>query len=306
MNNTIQDWKDKLRKLQKFDMQNGDIDFFIVKKDYTLKRVDIADNLKDRFRKNILNKISNLEEVVEWSAITRDLLDSECIGRKIGDADFKNIREQLTGDIDKIENENEILNSLLYLVQISKEEDIIYYSRNIAREWTLNKAGGFPRIIWEKGCLREIAKTPTFKIDDEIDFIAFTDILFILNKKAFEMAFKIKEEMIENKNQAIAEITKLNFIKNILDLDSLIGEKSLYLRKISVAKHKGIYNNSDHLEELIQEIKNNKEWDITIDESNKIIASQNNIRAILTLLENKRLFSYITKDYQDADSTSPV
>ena len=106
--------------------------------------------------------------------------------------------------------------------------------------------------------------------------------------------------MIRKSEEFYADVRKIDIFKNVELLEEKVSNNQRYLRKIATIMNLGYYKEPKIIKK-IKEINDRKDWGLVF-EGNKLVISEETLDSILTVLQNKRLFSEVTEEDFDVES----
>jgi len=300
-----------LKSLKKLEMSKLDVSLAIVKEYkknrssiYNILYVPIDKPLERRLRNIVINKLNGANQVEEYSldcpepeedlvwSIDNDSTDFSLILDKLKD---------LNPEVDKIASVEELVtNAKAYLIILRDANEIqIVAFKLIPENWKMKKSRDFIALLFKENRFEDLEDKNIFSISNSIDFFYYDKLVFILSKKSFEKGLNYREGMLAKALDMYNEVEELDIFIGFEILKEKVGNNSRYLRKIAVIKSLGHYKDVNFIKAL-REISNEEEWEITF-KNNKIVVTEGNLESILSILQNKRLHSRLTKEYFDVD-----
>lgn len=307
--------KQILQQLKTTDFQNLSVSLAVVKEykrnresHYTPAYVAIDQKLENRLKEIVIRHIEKSNTVEEF---TVDCLEPEAdLVRSIpsNKTDFYKIKEKLSEldpEEDRIESVDELVKSKAYLIILRDKNGIqIIGFKTLPENWKMKKNKGLIPLLFNENRFEDLEEENVFSIANLIDLFYFNKLIFILSKKNFEYGLNFREGMKSNASLLYEEVIKLDLFVNLNILTSKVGDNQRYLRKITTIKKLGHYKNSIFLQRL-KEVSENKDWNIQFKEQ-QIVITEESLEDILTVLQNKRLYSELTDEDFDVESPKIV
>jgi hypothetical protein len=275
---------------------------------YNIKYADIDDKLKKRLCSILKNCIANSNSFEEYKIDGNENEAGEIKGLDYQETDYYKIHKILMGVQPQnalISGVDELIQAKAYLI-IARDKDKIIASgyKIIPENWKLKKLKGLIPLLFKNNRFEDIEDTPVFSISNLLDFMYYQDALFVLCKKNFEHGLNFREGMKAKAAVFYDSIEKLGLIKNIDILKELAGDNQKYLRKLAVIENLGLYKEPEFIRN-VDKYSRIHHWNVELIDG-KFVLDENNIEALLSLLQNKRLKSEITEEFFDVDSARKV
>lgn len=304
-----------LRNLKTLNLSRAIVSLAIVKEykrdrvsQYDIKYVPLEQGLERRLRTIVLNHIERSNSVEEYAFDCPEPEEDQVRAINYEATDFYRIFEtlaQLNPEEDVIENVDELVKAKAYLIVLRNREGIqVVGFKTLPENWKMKHSRGLIPLLYKENRFEDLDDDNVFSISNTIDLIYFNEVLFILSKKEFEKGLNFREGMINNANLMYEEVIQMNLFVNIEILTTKVSNNQRYLRKIAIIRNLGHYRNPIFLQRL-QLISVQKGWEIQFD-NGQIVFTENNLDAILTLLQNKRLHSELTNQDFDVESAKPL
>jgi hypothetical protein len=278
------------------------------KSHYNIKYVDIDDKLKKRLCSILKTCISNSNSFEEYKIDGNENETGEIKGLDYQETDYYKIHEILMSTQPQnalISGIDELVQAKAYLI-IARDKDKIIASgyKIIPENWKLKRAKGLIPLLFKNNKFEDIEDIPVFSISNLIDFMYYYDALFILSKQNFERGLNFREGMKAKAAVFYDSVEKIGLIKNIEILKKLVGDNQKYLRKLAVIENLGLYKDTEFIKNIDKYSKINH-WNVELI-NGEFVLNENNIEALLSLMQNKRLKSEITDEFFDVDSAKKV
>ncbi|MGY6648499.1 Kiwa anti-phage protein KwaB-like domain-containing protein [Wenyingzhuangia sp. IMCC45574] len=307
--------KQTFKSLKKLDLSNSSISLAVVKEykskresKYNISYVPIDEKLETRLANIIKNKIEKSNSIEEYSFDCPEPEEDQIRSINSEGTDFEKILDKLIDlnpEEDIIENVDELVKSKSYLIILRIDSEIkLVGFKKLPENWKMKKSKGFIPLLYKENRFEDLEEENVFSISNSLDFIYYSENLFILNKKGFEAGLNFREGMISKANEFYEEAQSLNLFVNIDKLEEKVGNNQRYLRKISTIKKLGHYKDQLFLNRF-KTINDIKQWGVEFTDD-QIIIEDNNIETILTILQNKRLHSDLTEEDFDVESVKSL
>ncbi len=219
---------------------------------------------------------------------------------------FLNLRELVDKPMEEclVHNVKQLNNAAGYVFRLRHENSIIYCVKKTNADWATRKKKGMMNIVFNQAGL-DIVENPSFTIARSFDFFMSGSHVFMTNKPAFESLLSHKEtyetayvELKQNPQFAAA-------VANIEVFDAFIGKNATHLRRMSVIKARGYYNDPNFMARL-RNCNQLRGWGIQFDAQGRIVATPEKMSDILHVLLDHRLRSELSENQYDVPSTTLV
>jgi len=307
--------EEALANLKAIDFDNCYISLAIVKEykrerisHYNVKYVQINPSLETRL-KNIVLAQTNASNTVE--EYTFDCPEPEADHVKTisyEETDFFQIYQKLlplNPEEDIIENVDELLKAKSYMIIIRDNETIKTIGfKTLPENWKMKKAKGLIPLMYKDNRFEDLDSNSVFSIARSIDFIYFSNYLFVLSKKSFEAGLNFRKGMIAKSEEFYAKAEENQLFTNIDLLKEKVGNNQRYLRKIATIMNLGYFKDQTFLDNFML-VSTTKNWGIEFNDGH-IVITEEKIDSILTVLQNKRLHSELTEEDFDVESVKKL
>lgn len=304
-----------LDKLKTIDFKTSHVSLAIVKEykkeresHYNIKYVQINPSLEDKLRKIFSSKVDESNTVEEYSF---DCLEPEADHVKAissDETDFYQILEKLlplNPEEDIVKSVDELVRAKSYMIILRNDEEIQAIGfKTLPENWKMKRAKGFIPLMYKDNRFEDLDSNPVFSIVKYIDFIYFSNVLFILSKKYFEVGLNFRNGMIAKSQEFYVEAEKTELFVNIDVLKKRVGNNQRYLRKMATIKNLGYYKDQTFLNNF-KSLSEAKNWGIVFEDGH-IVITEEKLDAILTVLQNKRLYSELTEEDFDVESVKKL
>jgi hypothetical protein len=275
---------------------------------YNIKYVDIDNKLCKRLCIIIKNCIQESNSFEEYKVDGAENEVGEIKGLNYEETDYYKIHEilmKVQPQDAHVSGIDELVQAKAYLIVVRDKDKIVASGYKVLPEnWKLKKDKGLIPLLFKNNKFEDIDEVPVFSISKVMDFIFYQDALFILSKKFFEIGLNFREGMKAKAAIFYESIDKLGLIKNIDILKNLVGDNQKFLRKLTIIENLGLYKKPEFIKKVITTSKKNK-WNIEFI-NGQFVLSEDNIETLLSMLQNKRLYSELTNEFFDVDSVKKV
>ena len=111
--------------------------------------------------------------------------------------------------------------------------------------------------------------------------------------------------MIAKADELYEEVREINLFVNMDILTNRVGNNQRYLKKIATIKNLGYYRNQAFLQRF-RVINQHKGWGIQFQDDGQIVITEEKLDDILSILQNKRLYSELTGEDFDVPSAKKI
>lgn len=299
-----------LRNLKGLNLHNAEVTLALVKEykqnrvsQYSIKYVPIDQRLENRLRNIVTGKIEVSNTVEEYSFDCPEPEADQVRAINSDQTDFYRIFEQLSNlnpEEDIIEDIDELVKAKAYLIILRNRAGIqVVGFKTIPENWKMKRNRGLIPLLYSENRFVDLEDENIFSISGSVDLFYFNDTLFILSKKEFESGLNFREGMLEKADEMYREVQQLNLFVNMDILTNKVGNNQRYLRKIATIKNLGHYNNPQFLQRM-QNVNLSKNWNIQF-VNGQIVITDDTLDTILSILQNKRLYSEMTLEDFDVD-----
>ena len=305
----------KFQALQNLNLTNFTVSLAVVKEykrervsHYIVKYVQTDENLEDRLKNILAQKIEFTNSFDEYTYDCAEPEGDMVRTIEYESTDFFKIMEKLTGlnpEEDIIASVDELVKAKSYLIIFRNEEGIqLVGFKSLPENWKMRKNKGLIPLLYRENRFEDLENENVFSISNSIDFIYYDQFLFILSKKAFEIGLNFREGMMAKAEELYEEVREIDLFVNMDILTAKVGNNQRYLRKIATIKNLGYYRNR-HFLERFRQINQQKNWRIQF-ENEQIVITDDTVDDILTVLQNKRLYSELTEEDFDVESAKNI
>ena len=306
----------KFRNLKRVNLQDSFVSLAIVDEykrqrvsQYRIKYIQIDDALERKLKNIIIRRIEQANSFEEYEFEGPEPDDDLVNTIESNSTDFfriMEILESINPEDDTIESIDELVKAKAYLIVLRDNNGIqVVGFKTIPENWKMKKDKGLIPLLFRENQFIDLETENVFSISSTIDFIAYDEILFILSKKNFEYGLNFREGMINKANELYEEVQEINLFVNLDILTNRVGNNQRYLKKIATIKNLGYYRNQGFLQRF-REINENKGWGIEFQDDGQIIITEEKLDDILSILQNKRLYSELTEEDFDVSSAKKI
>jgi len=297
----------RLKTLTSLDLKDWAATFWIMRRRlrsketfYEAVRVNIDKKLERRLKGYATGQLQGTAwKAIEYSFTNADT-DDVILTLGEEDCDFPKVREAIGLGFDNpsVKEYQELLSAWAYVLQLTKGNRTLYGCRKITAatdpKRIISKAASF----FENHRLVDIDDKPIFLLDSVFDFYVLDGTVFIANKRGFESAMSFREGIREFGEELLADLSRLQVIKNVALLRKHVGTNYHYLRRLAAIKRASYYRQPAYMDRLSQ-VNIELKWGLTLTDG-QIVVEENKIDLLLTVLNNDRLRSPINDEIFDA------
>ncbi|GAA4317880.1 Kiwa anti-phage protein KwaB-like domain-containing protein [Compostibacter hankyongensis] len=302
--------KTLLHELKDTDLNAMDVTLALVKEykqrrisRYSVKYIPIDKPLESRLRGIITDQLSRHDTVSAYSFDCPEPEPDQLRAIDYHETDFPRIFGQLLAlnpEEDVIEDIDELVKARAYLIVLRNEDGIqVTGFKTLPESWKMRRTRGLIPLLYRGKRFVDLEEENVFSIASTVDLIHFKETLFIHSKKEFERGLNFRDGMMAKARELYEEIKDLDLFVNMDLLLSKVGNNQRYLRKIALIKDLGYYRNPKFLSRM-RRISRAKDWDIRF-ENGQIAFTDDTLDTILSILQNKRLYSEMTEEDFDVD-----
>ncbi|MBT9137291.1 MAG: hypothetical protein DDT34_02379 [Firmicutes bacterium] len=150
----------------------------------------------------------------------------------------------------------------------------------------------------------DVEDKEVFLIDPRFDFFVHGGMIFIANKKEFEISMNFREGMKAKAAEVIQNFTDCGRFRNVELIQEHVGDNMNHLRKMASILKAGYYRKPDYIQRMI-EVSKKEGWELKV-EDGQVVVDEETIDLLLKLLNNDRLRSPINNEIFDAAAKAPV
>jgi hypothetical protein len=311
MNNTTH--KTTFKAIKAIDLKSWTVNFWLVKRymasheaHYSVLRVNTDTKLQKRMKSYVALQLQGKDfHLAEYDFNNAD--GDDTLFTITSDAtDFPRVEEKInTGFDNAIAKEyQELLSSWAYVIQLEHGDDRLYAWRKISTLTQPKKVQSRQATFFVEHKLVDVEDKEVFLIDPHFDFFVYGSMIFIANKKEFEISMNFREGMKAKAAEAIQNFNESGHFKNVELIQKHVGDNMNHLRKMASILKAGYYKKPDYIQRMI-EVSKEEGWELKVADG-KIVVEEETIELLLKLLNNDRLRSPINNEIFDAAAKAPV
>lgn len=275
---------------------------------YKVKYVDVSEDLEEKLIEVTTSCINGMQEIEEF-ALDSDAPDAMNVwGIESSATNFrliKNALDQAIPEEDMVESYDELKKAFAYLIVVRIDGNIRWVGfKKVPENWASKKKSSLLNIFYDDTRLELIDDGGIFSISKHLGLVFHDDNLFVVNREELEIGLKYRERIILIATNFYSEVGQLDLFSNGHLLSQRIQRNTKLLKKIAMIQNLGHYSNPQFMQRL-KAISAQKQWGMDFD-GDKIVLSEHNIDAVLTVLQNKRLFSELTEETFDVGSATKL
>lgn len=305
--------KTTLKAIKALDLTKWTATFWLVKRSmkkhaahYSVLRVNTDAKLQKRLTGYVTNQLQGKDfHVAEYDFNNADG-DDTLFTIAAEATDFPKVEVAINASFDNaIANEyQDLLNSWAYVVQLEHDKDRLYAWRKISTLTQPKKVQSRKAIFFVEHKLVDVEDKEVFLIDPRFDFFVRGGMIFIANKKEFEISMNFREGMKAKAAEVIQNFNESGHFKNVDLIQKYVGDNLHHLRKMASILKAGYYQQPDYIQRMI-EVSKEEGWELKV-EDGQVMVEEETIELLLKLLNNDRLRSPINNEIFDASAKAPV
>ncbi len=302
-----------LKAIKAIDLKKWTATFWLVKRymanhtaHYSVLRVNTDAKLQKRLKGYVANQLQGKDfNLAEYDFNNADG-DDTLFTITTDATDFPNVEEALNAGFDNAiaKEYQELLNSWAYVVQLEHGQDRLYAWRKISTLTQPKKVQSRQATFFVEHKLVDVEDKEVFLIDPRFDFFVHGGMIFIANKKEFEISMNFREGMKAKAAEVIQNFNESGHFKNVALIQKHVGDNMHHLRKMASILKAGYYQQPDYIQRMI-EVSKEEGWDLKV-EDGQVVVEEETIELLLKLLNNDRLRSLINNETFDAAAKAPV
>lgn len=305
--------KATIKAIKSIDLKPWAVNFWLIKRymanhvaHYSVLRVNTDVKLQNRMKGYVANQLQGKDfHLAEYDFSNADG-DDMLLTIATDATDFTKVEEAINAGFDNAiaQDYQELLNSWSYVVQLEHSNDSLYAWRKIS---TLNQ----PKQVQSRHAtffvehkLVDVEEKQVFLIDPRFDFFVHGGLIFIANKKEFEISMNFREGMKAKAVEVIQNFNASGHFKNVDLIQTYVGDNMHHLRKMASILKAGYYQQPHYIERMI-EVSKEEGWELKVD-GGQVVVEEETIELLLKLLNNDRLRSPINNEIFDAAAKARV
>lgn len=305
--------KATLKAIKAIDLKTCTATFWLVKRyiashsaHYSVLRVNTDTKLQKRLKGYVANQLQGKNfHLAEYDFNNADG-DDTLFTISADATDFLKVEVAINSGFDNaIASEyKDLLNSWAYVVQLEHGNDRLYAWRKISTLTQPKSVQSRQATFFVEHKLVDVEDKEVFLIDPRFDFFAHGGLIFIANKKEFEISMNFREGMKAKAAEVIQNFNQSGHFKNVELIQKYVGDNMHHLRKMASILKSGYYRQPDYIHRMI-EVSREEGWELKV-ENGKIVVEEETIELLLKLLNNDRLRSLINGETFDAAAKAHV
>ena len=305
--------KTTLKAIKAIDLQKWTATFWLVKRymanhaaHYSVLRVNTDAKLQKRLKGYVIDQLQSKNfHLAEYDFNNAD--GDDTLFTITADAtDFPKVEEAINADFNNAiaKEYQDLLNSWAYVVQLEHGNDRLYAWRKISTLTQPKKVQSRQATFFVEHKLVDVEDKEVFLIDPRFDFFVHGGMIFIANKKEFEISMNFREGMKAKAAEVIQNFNESGHFKNVDLIQKHVGNNMHHLRKMASILKAGYYQQPDYIQRMI-EVSKAEGWELKV-EDGQVVVEEETIELLLKLLNNDRLRSPINNEIFDAAAKAPV
>ena len=133
----------------------------------------------------------------------------------------------------------------------------------------------------------EIFRKPSMELDDNIDFVFYDDVYYVLNRNYFEMVTGLRNLYIQDTRTVIQDLENADIIQGLNVLNERVVEMPSLIRKMALIKKLGNYERiTKNTLKKMKKVCHNNHIELNVDLDNKklIITNDKDVKNVVRLL----------------------
>lgn len=305
--------KTTLKAIKAIDLKKWVVTFWLVKRymanhaaHYSVLRVNTDAKLQKRLKDYVVNQLQGKDfHLAEYDFNNAD--GDDTLFTITADAtDFPKVEVAINAGFDNAiaKEYQDLLNSWAYVVQLEHGNDRLYAWRKISTLTQPKKVQSRQATFFVEHKLVDVEDKEVFLIDPRFDFFVHGGMIFIANKKEFEISMNFREGMKAKAAEVIKNFNESGHFKNVDLIQKHVGDNMHHLRKMASILKAGYYQQPDYIQRMI-EVSKEEGWELKV-EDGQVVVEEETIELLLKLLNNDRLRSPINNEIFDAAAKAPV
>lgn len=305
--------KATLKAIKAIDLKKWGVTFWLVKRymanhaaHYSVLRVNTDAKLQKRLKDYVVNQLQGKDfHLAEYDFNNAD--GDDTLFTITADAtDFPKVEVAINAGFDNAiaKEYQDLLNSWAYVVQLEHGNDRLYAWRKISTLTQPKKVQSRQATFFVEHKLVDVEDKEVFLIDPRFDFFVHGGMIFIANKKEFEVSMNFREGMKAKAAEVIKNFNESGHFKNVDLIQKHVGDNLHHLRKMASILKAGYYQQPDYIQRMI-EVSKEEGWELKV-EDGQVVVEAETIDVLLKLLNNDRLRSPINNEIFDAAAKAPV
>ena len=305
--------KASLKAIKAFELSKWTATFWLVKRymanhaaHYSVLRVNTDTKLQKRLKGYVTNQLQGKNFHLDEYDFNNADGDDTLFTITTDATDFPQVEQAINTGFDNAiaKDYKELLNSWSYVVQLEQGNDRLYAWRKISTLNQPKKVQSRQATFFVEHKLVDVEEKDVFLIDPRFDFFVHDGMIFIANKKEFEVSMNFREGMKAKAAEVIQNFNESGYFKNIDLIQKHVGDNLHHLRKMASILKAGYYQKADYIQRMI-EVSKAEGWELKV-ENGQVVVEEGTIDLLLKLLNNDRLRSLINGETFDAAAKARV
>ena len=299
--------KTPMKAIMALELNQWTATFWLVKRymashaaHYSVLRVNIDEKLQKRLRDYLSTQLQGKDfHLTEYDFNNADG-DDTLFTISAEATDFAKVEKAISEGFENAiaKDYQDLLKSWAYVIQLECNNDRLYAWRKISTLTQPKKAKSRQATFFVEHKLVDVEDKEVFLIDPHFDFFAYEGMIFIANKKEFEISMNFREGMKAKATEVIKNFTDSGHFKNVDLIQKFVGDNMHHLRKMASILKSGYYQQPDYIQRMI-EVSKEEGWELKV-ENGQVVVEEDTIELLLKLLNNERLRSLINNETFDA------
>jgi len=255
--------------------------------------------LGERLARTVSRSVAQINGVREYEYVSEDA-DGDVFALPLEHTDFLGLLDQLREgqDAPMVRDLEEIRGAWGYVIHGHHSGHDIWGFRHVRAGWSTKRDSNPLTTAFKGARLVLLADEPVFRLDAELDAIAFEDTLLVLDKSGFETGLNYRDGVMERGRECLAALAALG----ITDRDSAeamaeaVGPNLRYLRKLAAIQQSG-HVSLPFIQQLTR-VSEEEGWGLEFP-GGKLRFRRDQLDLIITVLGNNRLKSLLDGDTYD-------
>lgn len=302
-----------LKKLQGLPLSKAYVVLWIIKRQlqggvatYNVASVKIDKPLQRKLASIAARAIKLSNQVREYEFLAEDHDDDVALTVRLSETDLGGIAKQISNGSDnaRIESAEQLFDSWAYAIELHVGDQRVLALHKIPEGWKLKQKDVILSAMFKNHMLLDFENADIFRLDKKIDFFAYDGLIFILDKKKFELAMNFRAGMEKSRDAVLADLETLGVVDGVASIRTKVGTRLSFLRRMAMINKNGYYKKADFLARL-KAVCGERKWPITF-VGDKIVVTDENVEVVLKLLNNDRLASPVTEEVFDVSAKRKV
>lgn len=302
-----------LKTIKGFVLDKWTVTFWLVKRTmanreahYALLRVNTDAKLQKRLKGYVTTQLQGKDyHLAEYDFNNAD--GDDTLFTIAADAtDFPKVEEKINAGFENsiVQEYRQLLDSWAYVIRLEHGKERLYAWRKISALTQPKKVQSRKATFFIEHKLVDVEDNEVFLIDPRFDFFVYDGMIFISNKKEFEISMNFREGMKAKATEVIQNFADSGHFKNVDLIQRYVGNNMHHLRKMASILKAGYYRQPDYIQRMI-EVSREEGWELKV-EGEQIVVEEETIDLLLKLLNNDRLRSPINNELFDAAAKARV